>query len=234
MKKLFILLVSLPFALMAQTDPPEAGELFVLKSVSTSQMNTFSTTDVEEGTWIYNTTEKALFYFEDDRWINTKKTSFSGTITISESPVTNLASTSATVAPQNFPITGLGFKPNRVEFVAYANVDIVNLNDDNSANQENINSKENSFGYMKGYAQAKPDGTIDTQQVIYGGGSGSSINDISRFASNSLCIGVRYGNINGDQAGLTTATFVSFDNDGFTLRSTRRDDALIVIYTAFQ
>lgn len=49
------------------------------------------------------------------------------------------------------------------------------------------------------------------------GGHGNSINDISRYASNSNCIGVRYGNQNGDDLGKITAYLSSFNTNGFTL-----------------
>lgn len=215
---------------MAQTDPPEAGELFGLRSVSTTDM--VAVANPFEGTVIYNTTEKAIFYYDGSRWINTKRTSSSGTILIEENQVNNLGNANQTVTAQIVQIMGLGFKPSRVEFVAYANIDAIGLNGDSSAAGNNDNSKENSFGYMTGYAQMTTSGVV--QQVISGGGNGNSINDISRFASNSLCVGIRYGNQNGDQVGLTTATFTSFDNDGFTITSSRRDDALLIIYTAYQ
>ncbi|MGB1038431.1 MAG: hypothetical protein ACPGYY_07260, partial [Bacteroidia bacterium] len=73
-----------------------------------------------------------------------------------------------------------------------------------------------------------------TQQVIYGGGSGNSINDISKYAAVDECIGLRYSNQNGDKLGLTTATIVSFDNNGFTINVTNSDDKVIVMYTAYR
>lgn len=97
---------------------------------------------------------------------------------------------------------------------------------------DNNTGIENSFGYMTGFAQ-NYNGTI-AQQVICGGGSGNSINDISRYAANNRCVGVRYGNQNGVKLGLTTASITSFDDDGFTLNVNNNDDARVVIYTAYR
>ena len=229
MKRLLVVLFLISIRLTAQV--PEAGELFQIRRVTMIEMNAVN--NPIEGTLIYNSDQKAIFYFDGNRWINTKKISHSGTILIPQNPVGNLGDSNQTTTTFSFAVTDLGFKPSRIEFVAYANVDVLNLNDDNSTGQNNNATKENSFGYMTGYAQLNADGTI-AQQVISGGGSGNSINDISRYASSSFCVGIRYGNQNGDQVGLTTAELVSFDNNGFTIQSRRRDDALLVIYTAFQ
>lgn len=229
MKRLLVALILIPFGLMAQV--PEAGELFQIRTVTMAEMNAVS--NPIEGSLIYNSNQKAIFYYDGNRWINTKKSSHSGTILIPQDPVNNLNNPNLTRPPLDIVVNDVPFKPSRIEFVAYANVDVLNLNDDNSTGQNNNGTKENSFGYMTGYAQLNADGTI-AQQVISGGGSGNSINDISRYASSSFCVGIRYGNQNGDQVGLTTAELVSFDDNGFTIRSRRRDDALVVIYTAFQ
>jgi len=230
MKSILLILLLAPLSLMAQT--PEAVELVrIQEALTTSDMN--GITGVERGALIFNVEKGALFYYDGSKWINTQEVSSSGTITIPANPVSggNLSNPNATVANQNFTVTGLPFRPSRVEFVAYANVDAVNLNADNQVGNNN-NTLQNSFGYMTGFAQ-NSNGTI-TQQVISGGGNGNSINDISRFASNSHCIGIRYGNQNGDQVGLLTASMVSFNSDGFTISSNRRDDALVIIYTAYK
>jgi len=85
---------------------------------------------------------------------------------------------------------------------------------------------------MKGYA-FNHSGAI-TQQVIFNGGSGNSINDISRYASSSHCIGLRYTNNNGDNLGLTNASLTSFNTNGFTLNVTTATDAVVVIYEAYR
>lgn len=126
----------------------------------------------------------------------------------------------------------LPFKPARIVFTAYANVDAYTLNDDNSSGSNNNNTKENIFGSMKGYAHY--DGTTISQQVIFNGGSGASINDISLYASPSHCIGLRYANNNGDSLGLTNAYVDSFNDTGFTLTVSNATDAVLVIYEAYR
>ncbi len=141
----------------------------------------------------------------------------------------------------SFEITGTGsqdisfvtpFQPSSITFVAYANIESANINDDNDAipDANNVNDIPNSFGGMKGYA--RQNGAAIAQQIIYNGGNGTSINDISRYASDSHCIGIRYGNQNGDQLGLTTATLTSFNADGFTINTDAFSDGLLVIYEA--
>ncbi len=230
MKKLFYLILFIPFGLFAQT--PEADELVLIQEVATTA-DMEGITGVVQGSLIFNVEESAIYYYDGTQWINTRRTSFSGTFTISENQVANLANQNQTTTALDINVTVVPFRPSRVEFVAYANVDVVNLSDDNSTGNNNNNTKENTFGYMSGFAQLEADGSI-TQQVISGGGSANSINDITRFASNLACIGIRYANQNGDQRGLTTASFVEFTDNGFTIQSNRRDDALLVIYTAYQ
>jgi len=130
-------------------------------------------------------------------------------------------------ATGNQTITGLPFQPSQISFQAYPNVESENINADNGLGNNN-NGFNNSFGSMTGYVR----GT--TQQVIYVGGSGSSINDISRYASSSHCIGIRYSNNNGDNLGLTSASFVSFNPTGFTINVDNRTENILVIFTAYE
>ena len=131
-------------------------------------------------------------------------------------------------------ITGLPFQPSSITFVAYSNIESSDINDDNDAipDNNNVNTLANSFGGMKGYARL--DGVAISEQVIYNGGNGTSINDISRYASSSHCIGIRYGNQNGDQVGLTTATVTSFNPTGFTINTDTFSDGLLIIYEAYR
>ncbi|AEH00342.1 hypothetical protein [Lacinutrix sp. 5H-3-7-4] len=134
-------------------------------------------------------------------------------------------------ATGNQTITGLPFEPSSVTFVAHANVETLDLDSDNGVGNNNTGIA-NSFGTMNGFAR-NDSGSI-TQQVIYVGGSGNSINDISRFASSSRCIGLRYGNQNGDAVGRTLASLSSFNTDGFTLNVTNKSDNVVVIFTAYK
>ena len=114
---------------------------------------------------------------------------------------------------------------------AYANVESFNLNTDNGVGNNN-SGIANSFGSMTGFA--RNDGGSITEQVIYVGGSGNSINDISRYASNSHSIGLRYGNQNGNNLGITSATVTAFNSDGFSLNTDSFADGIVVIFQAFR
>ncbi|MFD1614773.1 hypothetical protein [Gelatiniphilus marinus] len=127
-------------------------------------------------------------------------------------------------------ITGLPFRPTAIKFSAHANVESYNINADNGVGN-NDRSLQNAFGSMQGYATNY--GSID-QQVIYIGGSGNSINDISRYASSSQAIGIRYSNQNGDNLGLTAASVTSFNSDGFTINVSHRTENIVVIYQAYR
>ena len=155
----------------------------------------------------------------------------SGYETISSGPQVYVGSFQIS-ATGNLDITGLPFQPSSIIFTAYANIETTDINDDNDAipDADNDNTLANSFGSMKGYA--RDDGATISEQVICNGGNGNSINDISRYASSSHCIGVRYGNQNGDQVGLTTATLSSFNADGFTINTDNFSDGLLVIFEA--
>lgn len=126
-------------------------------------------------------------------------------------------------------ITGLPFQPTSIKFSAHANVESYNINADNGVGNNN-GTYQNAFGSMQGYA-TNYGGSIH-QQVIYVGGNGNSINDISRYASSSRAIGIRYSNQNGDNQGLTAAEITSFNTDGFTINVTDRRENIVVIFEA--
>lgn len=129
-------------------------------------------------------------------------------------------------------VTGVPFRPKRVTFSAYANIEDFNINSDNDSGSNNNNDIPNTFGSMKGFAQSN--GSTVDQQVIFNGGSGNSINDISRYASSSHCIGIRYTNNNGNNRGVTSAFLDSFNSDGFTLDVDSYADGLVIIYEAYR
>ncbi len=128
-------------------------------------------------------------------------------------------------------ITGLPFRPSKVKFTAYTNIDNENLDNDNAVGNNN-NGIPNTFGSTNGYA-IEISGVIN-EQCIFIGGNGNSINDITRYASNSHCLGLRYANQNGDSLGKTTATLTSFDTNGFTLNIDEYSDGVIVLYEAYK
>lgn len=134
-------------------------------------------------------------------------------------------------ATGNRTITGIPFRPSQVSFTAHANVETTGINADNQV-ANNDRGIANAFGTMEGFARNNGGGI--TQLAMYIGGSGNSINDISRYSSTSRCIGVRYSNQNGDNLGLTAASLTSFNADGFTLNVTNRADNLLVLYKAYR
>jgi len=134
-------------------------------------------------------------------------------------------------ASGNTTIAGLPFEPKSIEFKAYANVGSYNLNSDNNVGNNN-NGFQNYFGYMYGYAKQNS-GTIE-QQVIAGGANANSVNDHSRYASDTKCIGIRYASQNGNSLGLTSASLTSFNSDGFTINVDNFTDEFVVIYTAYK
>lgn len=129
----------------------------------------------------------------------------------------------------NITISGLPFQPTTITFVGYANIENYNINSDNGVGNNNTGIA-NSYGYMKGFA--RNDGATISQQVICSGGSGNSINDISRYASDSHCIGIRYGNQNGDNLGITSAILTTFNSNGFTLNVDSFADGLVILFEA--
>lgn len=131
----------------------------------------------------------------------------------------------------NKTITGLPFQPSSIKFSAHANVEGYNVNSANGAGQNN-NGYNNVFGTSIGYA-TNYGGSIN-QQVIFIGASGNSINDISKYASSSRAIGIRYSNQNGNSLGLTAASVTSFNTDGFTINVTDYKDHIVVIYEAYR
>lgn len=111
-------------------------------------------------------------------------------------------------------INTLPFQPSQITFVAHANIGSENIDSNNTVGN-NDRGIDNSYGSMNGFV--RNNGASNTQQVIYIGGSGNSINDISRYSSSTNCIGIRYGNQDGLDLGKITASLNSFNANGFTL-----------------
>jgi hypothetical protein len=243
----FLFLILLSFELFAQV--PQAGNLVKIHEVTTEQADTIS--NLTKGMLIYNLDSNRIMQYTGSAWaemsvdndtLNELITNIdvradstfitqNGKILGTENARRVYFGQFIITSTGNIAITGIPFKPTAVEFTAYANVDAVTLNADNGVGNNNTGIN-NSYGYMKGYAQVS--GSTFTEQVICGGGSGNSINDISRYASNIHCIGVRYGDQNGSSLGITSAEFVSFDDDGFTVNVDSRADNLLVMFTAYR
>ncbi|MBU2899499.1 hypothetical protein [Maribacter dokdonensis] len=192
----------------------ESGLLLGLTNATTADIN--ATTDAAKGSLIFNTDTNQVYVFDGTSWNQMgQKTTYTGTFRISGSGTLS--------------VSGIPFQPTSVSFVAYANVEDFNIDSDNGT-RNNETGLPNAYGSMKGFAR-DDNGSI-TEQVIFNGGSGNSINDISRYASDSHSIGVRYANQNGDKLGLTTATVTAFTSTGFTLNTDNYADGVVVIYEA--
>jgi len=198
------------------TDP---NELVTIQRASQNQINNYDPTQLQEGMLVYNTDLNRIFEYTDTGWLELQTASnvFTGFFTINNTGTTT--------------VTGIPFQPNQITFVAHANVERFGLDNDNQT-RNNDGGIANAFGSMNGFARNN-NGTI-TQGVIYVGGSGNSINDISRYSSNQRCIGIRYSNQNGDAVGRTLAALTAFTADGFTLNVTNRSDNVLVFYTAYR
>ncbi len=128
-------------------------------------------------------------------------------------------------------ISGLPFKPSLIKFSAHANIESYVINN-NSGFANNINTFQDTFGSMVGFS-TNYGGTV-AQQVIFIGGSGASINNISRYASDSRAIGIRYTNNNGGSLGLTAAQVTSFNIDGFTINVANHTENVVVLFEAYK
>ncbi|WP_378187103.1 hypothetical protein ACE939_01975 [Aquimarina sp. W85] len=216
--------------LFAQID---ANSVMGVPSGTTAEIGAITT--AQEGAIVYDTQIKRMFQFIEGSWqeMLTAGNVYVGAFQINAAGTVN--------------VTGIPFIPSSVTFVAHANVETFNLDIDNAIN--NDRGIRNSFGSMNGFAR-NDNGSI-TQQVIYVGGHGNSINDISRFASNTNAIGLRYGDQNGSSLGKITGRVTNFTADGFevlvnyingTITNTGNnvrpgdiaDEGVIVLYTAYR
>ncbi len=215
--RLFIFRIAL-FVILVGHAQLDGQSVLAVPEATAAEITAIS--DAKAGSIAYASDLEILYYFTGSTWEplmrNTYQTAYSGLIEISSTgPVT---------------ISGLPFEPRNITFVAHANVESQNLNSDNAVGN-NHKGLSNSFGTSHGFARNE-EGSI-VQQSIYVGGSGNSINDISRYASNQHCLGIRYGDQNGTNLGLTTARLTAFNADGFTINVDRLSDGLVVLYTAY-
>jgi len=159
-----------------------------------------------EGALVYDSDINRLFEYTDSGWQEILTT---GNVYVGAFQITAAGTTT---------VTGIPFRPTSVTFVAHANVEDYNLNSDNGT-INNDRGIRNSFGTMNGFAQN--DGTTPvSQQVIYIGAHANSINDLSRFSSNTNAIGLRYGDQNGNFLGSILGNLTSFTADGFEITVT--------------
>lgn len=211
---LFFLLVTIESG-YSQLDPYS-----IMGMTTATSKEILATKEAPVGAMIYGTDTQLTYQFNGSEWkiLGTAPKVHFGSILLDSTG--------------DISVSGLPFKPSQILFTAYANIDARNLNDDNSTGRNNDRTKENYHAGADGYARMTA-GTIE-QQTISVGGSANSINDISRYASDSHCIGIRYANQNGDFLGLTTATLKQFNRDGFTLTVDNLADNLLILYQAYE
>ncbi len=201
---------------------------------TTAEINAI--TGAREGSLVYDTDANRVYEFTDVGWqeLLTTGNVYAGAFQVSAAGVVN--------------VTGIPFRPTSVTFTAHANVESFNLNTDNGT-VNNDRGIRNAFGTMNGFA--RDDAGSITQQVIYVGAHGNSVNDISRFTSNTNSIGLRYGDQNGQFLGSILGNLTSFDPNGFTMNVTYtngnvtnaannvlpgdiNNEGIVVLYTAYR
>lgn len=201
-----------------------------------------------ESTLVYNTGASGLlvagfYYWENSQW-NKLLSSNQKQMHIGRARIT---------AAGTLSITGVGFMPSTVEFIAINRIENYNSGAYRSGSN-NSNDLRMAGGFTTGYA--RNDGASIEQQAIAKGYSGSSLNNIGTYSSSSHCIAAFYVNNNGEpihdngtatggtdaQEGLVRASLQSFDADGFTLNFDRflpgatatNNNQLVIIYKAYR
>ncbi len=201
---LHLLLLCLFFHFHAKTySQIDANSLMGLPAATTADR--IAITGAQEGSLVYDTDAHRVYEFTNTGWQEMLTTGnvYVGAFQISAAGV--------------ITISGVPFRPTSVTFVAHANVEDFDINGDNGS-VNNDRGIRNSFGTMNGFA--RQDGGTINQQVIYIGSHGNSINDISRFASSTNAIGLRYGDQNGNFLGSISGSITSFTTDGFSISIT--------------
>lgn len=240
MKHHFTLIFLLLFSAFAKAQTTDPSLLVTIQRASQAEIDAYNPVDLSPGMLVYNTDEQRIYEYANGNFLEllTGGNVYTGSFIISAEGTTT--------------VTGIPFRPSQVTFVANANVESINIDSDN-ATGNNDRGIANSFGTMNGFA--RNNGTSITQQITYSGGHGNSINDISRYASDSNCIGVRYGDQNGSSLGKIEGALTSFTVDGFVINVNYTDgvitvnngnalldvqpddingEALLVLYTAYR
>lgn len=234
---LLLIVIISAFAKAQTTDP---ALLVTVQRASQAEIDAYNPGDLSSGMLVYNTDKQRIYEYANGSFLEllTGGNVYTGFFIISAEGTTTIAD--------------IPFRPSQVTFVANANVESLNIDSDN-ATGNNDRGIANSFGTMNGFA--RNNGTSITQQTTYSGGHGNSINDISRYASDKNCIGVRYGDQNGSSLGKIEGALTSFTADGFVINVNYTDgvitvnngnplldvqpgdingEALLVLYTAYK
>ena len=205
-------------------------------------------TPLAESTLVYNDatgglTPAGFYFWQNNQWnhisSNSQKKVHFGKILVD--------------ASGDVIVTGVGFSPKSVEFVAINRIE--GYNNTYRADGNNTNDIRMAGGTTIGYAQNT--GSSIDQQVISNGFNGSSINNIGTYSSSSHCIAAFFVNNNGEpihdngsptggtdiENGLISASLQSFDSDGFTLNfdnflagvaANNRTNQIVIIYKAYR
>ena len=212
----FLLLVHVSIAQTVEVIDKK-GTIKTIRNNQVTVATTEPNTPIEGDIWI-DTTSSITKIYDGSNWHvinepNTSNSVFAGAFKI-------LAPGGASSTTISRAISNLPFLPSQITFVAHTNIQSLSENGSNSdgPNSDTIN---NTFGSMNGSVRSDANSNPN-QRVIFIGGNGNSINDISRYSSNSHCIGLRYTNQNGFNLGIINASLTSFDTNaansyGFTL-----------------
>lgn len=192
-----------------------------IKTIRNNQVTVAITepnTPIEGDIWI-DTTSSITKIYDGSNWYVINEPNNDSSVHTGSFKITGPGGASSTTISK--AISNLPFLPSQITFVAHTNIQ--NLSE-NGSNEDgpNGNTINNTFGSMNGFVRSNANSTPSQQHVIFIGGNGSSINDISRYSSNSHCIGLRYTNNNGINLGIINASLASFDTNaansyGFTL-----------------
>jgi len=129
-------------------------------------------------------------------------------------------------------VTGLGFKPNILEFRAESRITSWSVDTAGDAgSDEATNYQGSSYGYAKHLDPGFE------QRTIHSGGSGESINQTSHYSSDTECLTIRYAGNNGVSKGYMRCEMSAVTSDGFDVNVTSYGPniaAQIVMYKAYR
>ena len=216
----FVLILVAFLALVSVRAQLNSGTVMGLPTGTIAEIGAI--TGAQEGAIAYATDTSKIYKFNGATWEEIGSTGSSSTYM----GAFEISATGTQI------ITGIPFQPSQISFIAHANIEDLPLIDADSGENNNSNTIANAFGTANGFARDE-DSSI-TQQTIYVGGSGNSIDNISRYASPLHFIGVRYSDQDGESLGYTRASLTSFNADGFTINVDRHDDNILVLYKAYK
>lgn len=239
MKTILLFLIYISFITISYSQI-DSNTLFSVPKATTLELNSITSPLPQLGSIAFDTDKDRLVQYTSSGWrqIITERNIYKGFFIIN-------APGGTTASNFNRPVINIPFRPSQISLTAHANIESFGINNNNQVGN-NTATLANSFGTMNGFAR-DDSGTI-SQAVIYLGGSGTSINNISRYSSQTQCIGLRYGDQNSVNLGVISASLLSFDTNGFTLNvdyslglsgNVDRDndilnESLIVFFTAYQ